>query len=397
MGSQGHVRERLQTWRSRHENRYIPRRVKSSVFDAASMVTKLPRRTSFSGPALVRLLSRLGQVEVTEPRQSPAARLDEWLGWTESIVLSTVLNAAAPDSAARAGAHTGTASHADSNTVSPSSDRAGKGMAGRTSSVSVKSLEARAGTSDDPSDGVVDDAEFAQAEYAKVRDSLEQAVAAALAPPAPASAQQRRQFRGAPKSLVDVDFPSYRRRYSMLQQKMESSIAALRGRLRALLSARTPEMAQLVAVDAAMQQAMVEHELRLLAGIPNLLERRFQLLAREGLAKQSELGAIVQQPASASGAPVPETSSESSVAGQGGPELGDSLEARAALPRPEQEAKAAPANTVQARLRRAASKPELEPGPWLDTFREDMRGVLLAELDLRLQPIVGLLSALRTK
>src|SRR5690606_5941925 len=223
-------------------------RVKSSVFDAARMVTKMPRRTSFSGPALVRLLSRLGQVEVTEPRQSPAARLDEWLGWTESIVLSTVLSAAAPDSAARAGAHTGTASDADSNTGGPASDRAGKGVAGRTGSVSVKNLEARADTDGGPSDGVVDDVEFASAEYAKVRDSLEQAVAAAMAPPAPASAQQRRQFHGAPKSLVDVDFPSYRRRYSMLQQKMESSIAALRGRLRALLSARMPEMAQLAAV-----------------------------------------------------------------------------------------------------------------------------------------------------
>src|SRR5690606_28637106 len=195
-------------------------RVKSSVFDAARMVTKMPRRTSFSGPALVRLLSRLGQVEVTEPRQSPAARLDAWLGWTESIVLSTVLNAAA--------------SNDSSNSA----------------------------VSD-----VVDDVEFAAAEYAKVRDALEQAISVTLSPPQPASAQQRRQYLGTPKALVDVDFPSYRRRYSMLQQKMETSIAALRGRVRALLSARGPEMAQLAAADGAMEQAMVEHELRLLAGI----------------------------------------------------------------------------------------------------------------------------------
>ena len=32
---------------------------------------------------------------------------------------------------------------------------------------------------------------------------------------------------------------------------------------------------------------------------------------------------------------------------------------------------------------------------WLTTFRKDMRSVLLAELDIRLQPIEGLLAALR--
>lgn len=41
-----------------------------------------------------------------------------------------------------------------------------------------------------------------------------------------------------------------------------------------------------------------------------------------------------------------------------------------------------------------------EAGPasrgWLDTFRRDMQGVLLAELDVRFQPVEGLLAALRT-
>jgi len=34
-------------------------------------------------------------------------------------------------------------------------------------------------------------------------------------------------------------------------------------------------------------------------------------------------------------------------------------------------------------------------GPWLDTFHRDMRALLLAELDLRLQPVEGLLDASR--
>jgi hypothetical protein len=36
-----------------------------------------------------------------------------------------------------------------------------------------------------------------------------------------------------------------------------------------------------------------------------------------------------------------------------------------------------------------------EPGEWLDVFTQDMRDVLLAELDVRLQPVEGLLDALR--
>ena len=36
-----------------------------------------------------------------------------------------------------------------------------------------------------------------------------------------------------------------------------------------------------------------------------------------------------------------------------------------------------------------------QPGPWLERFRQEMRGLLIAELDLRLQPVEGLLEACR--
>jgi len=36
-----------------------------------------------------------------------------------------------------------------------------------------------------------------------------------------------------------------------------------------------------------------------------------------------------------------------------------------------------------------------QPGPWLDRFAQEMRQLLLAELDLRLQPVEGLLQACR--
>lgn len=219
------------------------------------MVTELSRRTGFSGPELVRLVSQLAQVEVTEPRQSPAARLDEWLGWTESILLSKVLSAT-PVAAMRRPANAGTDTSAAS----------------------------RDNTAD-----IVDVAELANAEFNQLRTVLEQAVAAAVAPPSLAPGLQRRQLRSANKPVGDVDFPSYRRRYSMLQQKMESSIATLRGRLRSLLAAQSPDMARLAALDAAMEQALVGHELRLLAGVPAMLEAHFERL--KGRTQPNEAGA----------------------------------------------------------------------------------------------------------
>lgn len=257
------------------------------------MVIELPRRTSVSGPALVRLLSRLAQIDVVEPRQSPAARLDEWLGWTESILLSKVLNAAAPSSTQRP-------------------------------------AQAAAGPANAADNDVVDVVELAQAEYAQVLASLEQAIAAAVAPPAAVPALQRRQFRGVPKAIGDVDFPSYRRRYSMVQQKMESSIVDLRARMRSLLASQSPQLARLAAVDAAMEQALAGHEQRLLMGVPRLLEGHFARL---------------------------------------------------------QQAQDTTTNSPEA-------DGQTRSQHWLAGFRDDMAQVMRAELDLRMQPIQGLLSAI---
>jgi hypothetical protein len=47
------------------------------------------------------------------------------------------------------------------------------------------------------------------------------------------------------------------------------------------------------------------------------------------------------------------------------------------------------------RLRDASDRPDTS-GPWLPLFRKDMQTVLLAELDVRFQPVEGLLAALRS-
>ncbi|TEA80310.1 DUF3348 family protein [Allopusillimonas ginsengisoli] len=243
---------------------------------------ELPRHTGVRGPALVRLLARLTDADVPEPRQLLSDRLSQWLGWADAIALSAALKGAPPAV---------------------------------------------------PADRVPD--EDGQDDYAKVRAALESAIAASNAPSVPRHrGQQRAALRAEARPPVQVDYATYRRRYRSLQQTMETSIASLRTRLRTTLAAMTPDMARLAVVDAAMEQTLGEREQYLLAGVPALLQKHFDRLQA---AEQAVLA-------------------------------GD--------PAPQQ----AGAN---------------KPGAWLDVFCKDMQRVLLAELDIRLQPVEGLVSALR--
>lgn len=141
-----------------------------------------------------------------------------------------------------------------------------------------------------------------EAQCARVRSALASAIA--------------EDMRSAPAEMTP-DFAPCRRRYVARQQAMHTSIAALRGRLRDTLAARSPAMARLASMDAVMEQVLGAHEQRLLATVPALLEKHFKRL-----------------PPSAQAAP--------------------------------------------------------------DAFGRDMHSVLLAELDIRLQPVEGLLAALRS-
>lgn len=242
------------------------------------MVQEQPRRTSFSGPALIRLLARLSDADVLEPKQSSSDRLSLWLGWTDAIALAAALSGSPP----------------------------------------AVAVEAEVS------------GEEGQREYDRVRAQLHEAITRVNAPPA---ARQRGQravaVKGDSKNPEAVEFATYRRRYVTLQQSMEAGITNLRCRLRGMLACRTPGLAS---VDAAMEQALNEREYRLLAGVPALLEARFERLRRAALTALAD---------------------------------------EAALP------------------------PAAEPGAWLDVFHKDMQSVLLAELDIRLQPAEGVLAALR--
>ena len=127
-----------------------------------------------------------------------------------------------------------------------------------------------------------------------------------------------------------------RQRYLSAQQLMEMDIGNLRGRLRTLLAEKTPAMARLAEVDAVMEQALGSRERSLLAGVPALLKVHFERL------HEAEHRAL----------------SEAQTSGE-------------------------PATVT--------------PGAWLNLFRKDMQSVLLAELEVRFQPVEGLLAALRTR
>ena len=132
---------------------------------------------------------------------------------------------------------------------------------------------------------------------------------------------------------IQADFSPYRRYYLAHQRDMATKIGQLRARARAVLAETSPRLKQLAELDAALDQALGERERVLLATVPTLLEKRFERLRA--------------------------------------------------------------AHCDALRDTQQADDPGrwLQPGGWLARFRKDMQDVLLAEQDLRLQAVVGLIEA----
>ncbi|MCY1207631.1 hypothetical protein D9M72_192360 [compost metagenome] len=251
-----------------------------------------PQRTGLSGPTLIRLLTRLTDVDVPESRQSLSDHLSQWLGWTDAIALSAALNTSPP-------------------VIAP-----GARM--------FSSAEER--------------------ECERVRTTLADAIASDTAAtaarrPVPGQAPAKKL---AALAEAEADYANFRQRYLSLQHTMETSVGNLRSRLRGMVAARNGEWTRLAVVDAIMDRALLPRERALLGAIPKLLQAHFDRL------RLAEAAALAEAQAGTEGA---ETPAEGPAA----------------------------------------------PGAWLDTFRKDMRSVLLAELDVRLQPVEGLLAALRTR
>ena len=139
-----------------------------------------------------------------------------------------------------------------------------------------------------------------KADLDRVRGTLAQAIATPPHPPTAAS---------------DTEFAPHNQRYLDHQRRMEMAIDALRGHVRQVLAATSPQLAQLAAMDAMLDQMLGGREQRVLNGVPAIVKARFTQL------RQSQ------------------------------------------------------------------------PDTWPTPFEQDLQQVLLAELDLRLQPVMGMVDA----
>lgn len=207
-------------------------------------------------------------------------------------------------------------------------------------------------------------------ECVRVRTTLADAIASDTAATA---AKRVAPARASAKKLAAVlaedafDYSSFRQRYLSLQHTMETSIGNLRSRLRGMVAARNGEWTRLAVVDAIMDRALLPKERALLGAIPKLLQAHFDRL------RKAEEAALAQAAEQALAEPRAPADATADVPGDTEAPAVDAAQAGTSPP--------APAITA---------------GAWLDTFRADMRAVLLAELDVRLQPVEGLLAALRT-
>lgn len=140
-----------------------------------------------------------------------------------------------------------------------------------------------------------------------------------------------------PDSPFDVRaaYEPYHRFYVAHQQHLEASIRSLRASVRDSIAGGSPRLQQLVTLDACFDEILTDKSRRIFTHVPRLLEKRFD--HQYQIHQQRLVG--IQQPES--------------------PALW------------------------------------LQPGGWLEKYCKDMQTALLAELEVRLQPVLGLIEAFR--
>lgn len=171
-----------------------------------------------------------------------------------------------------------------------------------------------------------------RARFEQVQQALKQSI---LTGAAPAPGMPRIDMPDTDlKAPIDprTAFDTWRRYLTGQQRQMESVLRGLRQQLRSMLESAGEAHQLLAALDALFENVLLERESRLLAQISAVFEKRFTLALREHLVEQ-------------------EQAAENDT----------------------------PAPCSQNRLQ---------------TVADDLRAALLAELDLRLQPVLGLIEAL---
>ncbi|MBL8423981.1 MAG: DUF3348 domain-containing protein [Candidatus Accumulibacter phosphatis] len=186
-------------------------------------------------------------------------------------------------------------------------------------------------------------------EYARVRTALVNSITTScsstigetrmkLPPPEPdATIDIAAANQPAYQSAYQPAYQPFRRLHLAQQASMEASVRELRSSVRQALARASAPLRQLAALDEVLDNTLCVREHQLLATVPLLLERRFEQLLKAH-----------QQP------------------------LADTRQADSPAARP-------------------------PPPEWLSDFCRELQGVLLAELDLRLQPTAGLIEALRNE
>ncbi len=131
-----------------------------------------------------------------------------------------------------------------------------------------------------------------------------------------------------------TNYEPYRRFHHAHQREMEGLVRPLRAKVRDVLATASPALRQLATLDAALDGILSERESMLFSRLPQLLAKRFE----QSLANHKQR--LVQAPA---------------------------------------------ADNVDSWMK---------AGGWLGQFCKELQAVLIAELDMRLQPTLGLLEAL---
>lgn len=177
-------------------------------------------RTGFNSATLIRFLEDIhagAAADVVDSKTSFAERLGQWLGWTDAIALSAALNTGDTTNEASAG---------------PGIPKAARAVVN---------------------------------ECLRLHRELMHRIAADDAFPAPDSDQG-----------AAVDFSAYRHSYVAQQRGMSTRIAPMRAQLRSALTAASPRLGQLAALDAVFDAALGGRERQALAVVPVLLERYFE-------------------------------------------------------------------------------------------------------------------------
>ena len=156
---------------------------------------------------------------------------------------------------------------------------------------------------------------------------------------------------------IKTAFDPYRRFVAAHQRQMESTLRSLRAQLRLQLSQRASAGQQLAALDTAFENILAEREAALLAKTSKLLEKRFV----QALKAHMQVQAQAQ---------------------------------RAALATETADATVDASDDINAMASATNESPKADPSSWLMPLRQTIRQALLAELDTRLQPALGLLEAL---